>query len=413
MKQKISSLVFFGQMLLASAQMQEFKYYRELDGVNKQWHYLNLTGELIGKCKQDLSDIRIFGLTENQDTIEAPYAIKHLITEYKEEVLEFKILNESYNEKGYFYTLEVPETTLVNELFLDIKETNFDWLSNLEGSQSLDGEWVTILKDYRILSIQNELSSYSFTNLIFPQSQYRYYRLFIESKAKPELLKVKLLKKSAKDGQILTHAINHFDVKEQKQNKQTVIDLELAGTGSVSRLVFDVDEQVDYYRTVSIQYLSDSFKTETGWSYIYNTLAGGTLSSLEKNEFEFKAVTLKKLRIFVYNEDNRSLHIKGVKVQGYVHQLWARFDEKAKYFLVYGNEKATAPKYDISRFEIKSAEGFNQLNLGNEKMSGTDEINRKGFDINPIWLWMIMILIMALLIGFSINMMKKRNAEES
>ena len=57
-------------------QMDDYNYKRELKGVDEQWHKVILPNEIFGKSSQNLTDIRIFGLPENNDTIEAPYLLQ-------------------------------------------------------------------------------------------------------------------------------------------------------------------------------------------------------------------------------------------------------------------------------------------------------------------------------------------------
>ena len=96
------------------------------------------------------------------------------------------MLNTSYNDKGYYYTFEVPAKEPINQINLNFNQQNFDWKLKLEGSQKQQ-EWFTVIEDYRILSIKNKLTDFQFTNVSFPNSSYRFFRLVIASDIKPEL----------------------------------------------------------------------------------------------------------------------------------------------------------------------------------------------------------------------------------
>ena len=61
---------------LSFAQTEQYNYKRELKGISEQWHKIILPDEIFGKTSQNLSDIRIFGIKENFDTIEAPYLLQ-------------------------------------------------------------------------------------------------------------------------------------------------------------------------------------------------------------------------------------------------------------------------------------------------------------------------------------------------
>ena len=62
------SLLIF---VLSFGQMQNYSYKRELIGVQDTWHKLTLPDDLFEKVSPALSDIRVFGLTTKNDTIEA------------------------------------------------------------------------------------------------------------------------------------------------------------------------------------------------------------------------------------------------------------------------------------------------------------------------------------------------------
>ncbi|MBW7892530.1 MAG: DUF3999 domain-containing protein, partial [Chitinophagaceae bacterium] len=167
--------------------MQDYRYQRELTGVSAQWHRVILPDEIFGKVAPDLRDIRIFGITTSGDTVESPYLLQVMREKESHKEVPFQLFNRVETKSGFFYTFEVKENTPVNQIKLKFTQQNFDWLVALEGSQD-QRDWFTIIKDYRILSIKNELTDFQFTTLNIPDSKYRYYRVFIEAKIKPDLI---------------------------------------------------------------------------------------------------------------------------------------------------------------------------------------------------------------------------------
>src|SRR5690606_39880230 len=154
--------------------------------------------------------------------------------------------------------------------------------------------------------------------------------------------------------------------KENKERKQTEIDIELQMPVPISYLKININESFDYYRPITIKYLNDSTKTEQGWKYNYNTLASGTLNSVEKNEFKCSSKTVQKLKILIHNQDNQPLTIDTINVMGYEHEILARFTDQATYFLTYGKKIAARPTYDVDRFADKSPLTLTKLERGNK-----------------------------------------------
>ena len=410
MKLKINISIYL--LLLACSctygQVDQYKYKRELKGITNQWHKLTLPNGVFSKTQSDLSDIRIFGVLPNNDTVEAPYILQQLTDEISSKEVIFTLINQSRNDKGYYFTFEIPARNQINKISLDFKQQNFDWQIELEGSHNQQ-EWFTILDNYRILSINNSLSNYQFTKLSFPNSKYRYYRLLVRSDVKPKLITAKISLYKIKVANYKIHPISKISVNEDKKAKQTIIDIYLEMPVSVSYLNIDIGNKFDYYRPITVKYLSDSSKAEQGWRYHYSTLTSGTLSSIEKNGFKFRSTILQKLKIIIHNHDNEPLKVDSATLRGYNYELIARFNDKGNYYLVYGNENASWPQYDINRFTNKIPEILTGLKLGKEQLIENEEIRTsEPLFNNKVWLWIIMTVIILLLGWFSIRMLQNK-----
>ncbi len=409
MKTKILLLYFLLTLCSNSfGQINQYGFKRELSGVKDHWHKIVLPDEIFNKVSPDLSDIRIFGLTESKDTIEAPYILQLAKDKTSLNDVSFNLVNQSKNEKGYYFTFEIPSQNAVNQIKLEFKQQNFDWTLAIEGSQD-QREWFSIIENYRILSIKNELTDFQFTNVTFPNSRYRYFRLCIKSKEKPELMSAKMQMNEAFGGRFRNYIINSTKIIEDKQNKQSVINIDLKSSVPVCNLQIYVRETFDYYRPVVIKYLSDSIKTQNGWRHNYTNLTDGMINSIENNVFNFKSTTLQKLKIIIENQDNAPLHIDSFVVKGYVHELIVRFNGAANYYLTYGNNNVSAPHYDIGRFIDKIPATMTELHLGNEQFV-VAEITKKTEPLfmNKNWLWFTMAIIIVLLGWFSLKMIQQK-----
>jgi len=411
MKQLIKlSYFLFLVALSASAhgQMAGYSFKREIKGVSDQWHKIALPDVLFGKATQRLTDLRIFGLTASNDTLEAPYLLRVSTEKTSSKAVAFKTLNVSHNAKGHYFTFEIPTQESINQIKLDFAQDNFDWRVTLEGSQD-QKEWFTVAENYRILSIKNDLTDFQFTKLNFPNTKYRFFRVRIDSKVKPELNVASITQNDIVEGSFTKYNVKKFEVTEHKEKKQTEIGVELDMPSRLSHLKIGVSASYDFYRPVTIKYLSDSVETEQGWKYNYRRLASGTLNSIENNEFACGSKTVQKLKIIIHNHDNQPLTIDGIEAKGYVHELVARFTEQATYYLTYGNKSATKPNYDIERFTANIPETLSTLELGQELATEKEAVaETEPFFKNKAWLWAIMIVIIALLGWFSVSMMREK-----
>ncbi len=408
LKAKCCTLLLFCMHSVSYGQMDQYKYARPLTGINGQWHQVILPAGIVGKVRGDLADLRIYGITENKDTVEAPYLLLQKMDQIAETEIPSKLINTVQNERGYYVTFALESGEAISLIKLAFGQDNFDWKIQLEGSQDQQ-EWFRVLADYRILSIKNKLTDFQFTDLIFPMASYRYFRLLIPNDQKPDLKKAISIRQENLQGEVDLFPIVQTKNSKITPTKQTEVQLTLENPVPISRLRIHVTDKFDYYRPLTLSYLADSVKTQQGWKHNYRRLASGTLNSLGKNEFNFESTILQTLKITIENQDNQALNLGGFEVKGFVHKLMVRFTQPANYFLVYGNDRATVPRYDIQQFAAKIPDNPPLITLGNERQhSITTLTERLPLFQNKIWLWSIMALIIGILGWFTLSMMQKK-----
>ena len=408
MKKKISLVILLLVQIACFSQMHNYRFKRPISGIENQWHKIKLPEEVFRNLQSDVaqpSDLRIYGVTETNDTVEAPYLINIQKKETKTKDVSLKVLNQSYKSDRYFVTLNVPSGEPINSVHLNFDQNNFDWKIKIEGSND-QNEWFEIANDKRVVSIQQPNMKYAFTDVSFGESQYKYYRLSFKSDKDVKLNSATTSLLKTTQGNSKKQSIN-IEVNEDKKGRITLVDMEFDEPTAIHKLSLQVADQFDYYRRISIEYAIGSL----GDSDVYGHLYSGVLSSVEPADFEFRRTMVKKLRVYVYNNDNQPLRFLGADAQRYEVELIARFTEKASYYLVYGSEKMPAPNYDIARFKDKIPKQLSELTLGAAGASGvlSEKIEEPLFK-NKAWLWGIMVFIILLLGWFTFGMLKK--AEE-
>jgi hypothetical protein len=408
-KLKISWIVLLCAIAVQlQAQTNGYKFKRAVTGISKTWHIAELPDELFAHAKPGFEDLRIFGI-KGKDTAEVPYLIKQRSDQVSRKEVPFAQINQSSGDNGYYYTFQSPgkDPPVINQIRLDFRQENFDWKVLLEGSND-NSTWFTILKDYRILSIKNSNTDYQFTVVNFPDSKYQYFRISLKSQLKPDLVSAKIAKTDTIKGIYKEVKLRAMQVKNNRQTKESTIDLALNGLVPVSTVKLNIRSAFDFYRTFRIEYATDSFQTDKGMQYNYADLYTGTLTSLEQTEFDFPNTLAARLRIVIENNDNTPLQIGPVQLKGNTFDLIARFDDPTySYAMYYGNEKASAPSYEIGKFEDKIPDVLNPATIQKEEtnpafQSGTG----KPLFENKIWLWALMTIIIIILGGFSYKMLK-------
>ena len=412
MKNKACFILLLFAFTNSFGQQNNFNFKREIIGTNDQWHKLELPNEILAKLSPNLNDIRITGVSEQNDTLEAPYIIHSTEDQIKNVNVDFKLLNQSRDKNGYYFTFKVPTSNSINQIQLNFEQENFDWKTSLEGSQDQQN-WYTLVEDYRILSINNAHTNYQFSKLNFPNANYAFYRIGIKSGEKPKLESAALSLKEIVKGKSRNYKIKKINTIENKNLQQTELDIDLGSPVVINDLKINIRESFDYYRPVHIQYVTDSTKTELGWKYNYQSLASGTLNSIEKNKFKFSNTIAQHIKIIIKNSDNEALTISNIEIGGSIYELLVRFSKPAKYFLYYGNNNTRKPNYDISRFSDNIPKSITTLALGDEETIRKSESPKSDpLFANENWLWAVMALIILILGGFTLKMIKKTDERE-
>ncbi len=407
MKNKILFLLFFSLMSKIVFCQKDYNYRREITGITETWHLVSLSNSIVGHLERykrfrDMDDLRIVGFTEGGDTIEAPYILRRNTEELRAEDLDFKLLNQTYNERGFFYTFEIPTNHSINTIKLDFENRNFDWKIDLEGSTN-QKEWFSILSNYRIMAIENEYTYYEFSTLHFPLAQYRFWRVCVKSALKPDFIKAQLNEVKKEGGKYEKVNIQNIDIQQDKRKKQTHIALNLGTISPASYLKIEIENKIDFVRPFSLHYTVDTTITPIYWETVFLN----NLSSLEQNAFHFNTITAQKIVLTIDNQDNIPLKIGTISLKHNTPELIARFTEKAKYYLVYGNKNASQPHYDIENFQQNIPSNLSSVTLGKEETLIAASIFSEPFFKNKLALWGIMLIIIAGLGWQTLKMMKK------
>lgn len=388
-------------------QMAQYTYKRPIKEVTQPWHTLTLPSAVFGKTRQNLADLRIFGITATNDTVEAPYLLRVAKEKTTTKPIDFITLNTAHNAKGYYVTFKTLTEVPINQIALAFTQQNFDWQATLAGSQD-QKEWFTLLEKQRIVSVKDEQTDFSATTLRFPNAKYRFFRLHIHSDEKPTLSTATLTQHNTTQATFVPYALKNISIKNREQKQQTEITVNLQQPSRVSHVQLVFSDAFAYHRPITIVYPVDSFAIGQGRGYYYRTLLRGTLNSLQENNFTFGSTTLQRLKIIIDNQDNQPLTLDTVHVQGYAHKLVARFTEGVDYFLAYGNPTAAIPRYDISRFANQIPKTPPPLSLGNEEQIAKPQppIVVPLF-ANQAWLWGSITAVVLLLGWFSVRMIRK------
>lgn len=383
---------------------QSFDFKAEIFEIEEKWQEINLEATVLSKIQSDFSDIRIYEIGEAKDILEVPYFIRSLENELTTKGVNFKLLNQVKKDGDLYLSFKTINNIEVNEISLNLNEENYNYKLDLQASNN-QKEWFQVLEDYRILSIKNASTNYKFNEIRFANTQYKYYRIRIKNAEKTSLKSASIKQKINKPG---VYEAFENEIKQEEKNKISYVTINLKNRVPVSQLQVFLVTEIDYYRALKIKYLVDSVPTGKGWHFNYASLSNSYLSSLEKTAFSFETVFTNKILLEIHNQDNQPLNIKKVALKGPKHQLIARYSGKnTNSYMLFGNTNIRKPQYDLLNFKENIPSNIKQAKLGKiEHLNAVQETNN--FLNNKLWLWAILILIIAILAYSSLVMLKNK-----
>ena len=407
MKKKHSFILLFSLLFLTNAfsQSTNFKYKREVSGVNTTWHKLSLPLDIFEHCNENGSDFRILSINEN-DTIESAYILKTEEDKIERVEIPIKTIQKSNNENGYFYTFVNEKEEAINEIQLQFGLANFEFLVDLEGSFD-QKEWFQFIKEERLLSISNSQVQFTHSKVAFTEVKYPFIRLRVQSKTNPQLLQTSIFREIKTEGKKVEVLTFLSEIVQNKKEKESIIYLDFNKKVPLNSLELEIDSKIDFYRDIQIFVFTDSVKTEKGWIENYRSIFQGNLNSFQKPIFHFEKTIGKKFKIVVYNQDNEPLIFMNSIAKTFETYLLVRFVEAKKHYLMYGNANAEFPNYDVTLFEKNIPQNISEATLTEEINLETEDIeSQKPLFENKMWLYGIMAIIILLLGWFSIKMIK-------
>ena len=416
MKRIIKSIIFGGFILLFANGTAQTKisYKRKINAKQNSWNYFRIPDNLYEKAELSLADLRIYRIRQ-KDSLEVPYLISGIWGTEAQTDEYFEILNKTKTDKGYYFTLQREDNqSEISEINLSFDNRNFDWRIDLEGSND-QKEWFGILENYRVLSIQNSKTDFSFENLIFEKTGYKYYRILVKTNEKPLLSEAAFQNDDVlKYQKFNVHKIQNFKVKNDKKSKTSTAVFSLKNSLPIHSFRIKVENKNDFYRPISI-YAIDTIATEKGKLAEYSGIADGTLSSLKGADLKsYKEVLAKQMMIVIDNGDNPPLKISEIEVKTYENGIVFKAEKSGDYILTYGNQQIIdRPNYDIETFEEKiSREKKDTVSLSNEMIVKQADNRSKPLMESDYWLSGIMIVLILFLGYFSYKMIAKKSESE-
>jgi Protein of unknown function (DUF3999) len=409
MKIKIIGLFAFVLASTSYAQLEQYQFKRKLDAVAKSGYYsIPLKPEIIARCKSNVDDIRLYQLVEN-DTLELPYLFEWFSTKNEQQAIPFELINDTYNQKCCSYiTLKFSKKHPINQIKLDVLQSNFDQSLTVEGSND-NKEWFTIRNHLRIVGFQNANEHFSYTNIDFPSAEYTYFRLKLDDdgSARINITAAYAFETASVKGNYSELEIGTKKQINNEKEKTSEMIVTFPFNYRINYLTIKTNSTADFYRNMNVYASSGTYRTAKGeeenW-YLMNT---SVFSSKENNPIFCNNESTKKIKIEIINYDNEPIEINEVKAYSEQCQLIANLPISENMYLVYGKANGAAPVYDIEHFREKIPTGLVAVAYGKEVVKIQAIKKSTQLIENKKWLWIVVGAIILIIGYFSLRMLKK------
>jgi len=417
-KRYILVLIFLAMIVKADFSEMDWQYKKQIgvsdiEGIGR----VKIDVEVYNNSKYDLSDLRVI----DDDGKEVPYKLETLKSEKEAVCFEPKMYNLSNVPYEYteFYLDVGEENKTINRLQIVTPDKNFRKKVEIWGSD--DGiKWLNIRDDANIFSFYNEEYRTSLTDIKFPDTRRRFFKIVIWDREERSLKVEGCL---VYDEKIVKVSLGSLPFKilsreENNQKKRTEIILDVIYKNIPKKevnLKFSSDR---YHRNVWVFGSDDA----EDWQFLSSAIIYMFNKENKNNIISFPESRNRYFKLFIYNQDDPPIKIDDMSIK--INQCFVNFPVKRnkKYYLFYGNSYAERPLYEFERLlSFMETEKKVLLDLGDEQLNEKfSRIKEVIMEEETVFVWsMIAFVIIALgylifksLKGINEKRRKKKKREE-
>lgn len=398
---------------LAQAQLRQYSYMRPVDPVPATAYYkLPVNSDILYAAKTTAS-LRVFSLGP-KDTLEVPYVL-HDAWVGESCSYEFRLINSSYVKgDASYYTLVADSALIYSNIAFSVEENEYDKDISLEGSFD-NKAWKTIVETDKLFRFWRNGNDHFTRNTIYlPAQSYPYLRLRLDDRHSPRVHITgastwcyrETERKSG--GEEIPFKVQRS---EDKKNKQTIIDCEFPRKYLLRGIRFDVAHEAPFFRRHASIYQNgiDNRRKEQWFYYQDYYLVSNAYNYMPVDELASGRFFANKLRVVIDNLDDQPLRTIDLKLYTQTEVLRLKLEKDKHYVLAYGNDKASAPGYDIEHFKAQIPATLSEVGLGDEQalpkqlpLPPKEPLFKSNW-----WIWGLM-LVSILLIGlFAVSMLRQ------
>jgi hypothetical protein len=335
-KVSVVLLVLYGSTLYAQS---GFKYRAALPVPDSTgWYKINLRPLLVAKSQQVLGDVRVVNAA-GKTVAYIPYLDSSLLRKSYLDTRYFVLPHIITNDTSQGYVMSNPTNVPLAAIWLKLKNMAVSRNVSLQGSDNLKN-WFAIKENVPLEQASSSAAGTYEQVLRFPAVSYRYFKIAFSGKHQ---LPIDILQASVHQAQVPYWNDNVLLPKPafiQKENRKvSIVRMTFSDAYTINRLYLNIVTPRFYQRSVSIY-------QDKGSNRIL--VSSNTIKSGQSNlHLTAKA---KQLELEITNNDNAPLQITGIDAYHLNYGLVSHLEKGQHYYLLTGNQHATAPDFDLKFF---------------------------------------------------------------
>lgn len=402
---KLISLVF---LLIISFSLAQ-NYQGKINKVSENGlHQILLTPEVRSASQNNIHFLRIFDSKNN----EVPYVIYEGKSN-NSSLKNFTILSKTAVPNVATSVIISNENALnLDNLTLKIANTSVDKKYNISGSND-QKEWFGLVSNQLISDLNESGKTSVVQNFSFPLNNYKFLKFdFIDKNSLPINILEASLEENHSVNQSKTELQNFTQkIETDKKLKQTKITITFPNPQVIDGIGFDIASPSYYLRDARILINKTRAYKKSTENYVEN-ISAFQLNSKSKNRFDVQSFFAKELTIEIDNLDNPALEITKINLFQSPVSILADLKSNENYTLKI-DSTWSAPQYDLANSGIDFNQNYPVATISKlEKLEQSkSKETEKSFWQTPLFMWICIVLAVAIIGYFAVGLVKDMNKE--
>ena len=405
--------IFIQFSALNSLFSQDFNWKAKIESVTTEGYYkIYLSPDITSQLCHSFPDIRI--VDENNEEIQ--YILKKQKTVYDKGLkFDLKILKNRHKKFKHYTEVEVhnKEKIIVTNLIFKIVNIHNPVYIKILGSDD-EEKWYVIRKSFPVVPEITEAENTEIRVMDIPAAKFEYYKILFHDNDEIPIIVTDVYCHHLSDiraeyVELKGPILNQIDTMDK-----SIVSLEFKSPQFIDMLTFGIMGPEYYLRKAKMR-KSDTTSSETSSEEFYDQLNKdfyfGSLKSNRINLSDYKA---QKIDFIVDNKDNEPLKFYKVNAYQLKNYLVAYLKPNIQYYIMFGDEKAGFPSYDLPYFKDTIPDLLPETYVYDITKQDVGKSN-----MDYIWkfpaksIWYIIGVVGIVLIYVSIKLLKERFGKKS